>query len=144
MEQEEALNTVDFFQSRRGRTKSFFLIDQEQLWTATAAGGSVFVDIDPLGDFDNFSEELDYLGIVLQDGTSYVREVVTIQAILGIWRLTLAEALPAFALSQIRRLTRARIVRFDSDAMREVWLTDNVMNTNLGFIECLEEKDVEL
>ena len=104
----------------------------------------MFVDIDPLGDFDNFSEELDYLGIVLQDGTSYVREVVTIQAILGIWRLTLAEALPAFALSQIRRLTRARIVRFDSDAMREVWLTDNVMNTNLGFIECLEEKDVEL
>ena len=78
---------------------------------------------------------MDYIGIVLKDGTMIVREVVTIQAVLGVWRVTAATALPSINLSDIKRIARARIMRFDADAMQETWATDDVMTTRLGFIE---------
>ena len=51
---------------------------------------------------------------------------------------------PTIDVDDIARVARARIVRFDSDTMQETWTTDNVMTTRLDFIECLEEKDVDL
>lgn len=139
----EGLKIIDFFETRRGRLRSFWLVDQDQLWTATAAT-TTFLDINPLGDFDNFQEEMDFVAVVMKDGTIHVREVVTIQAVLGVWRLTVTPDLPAIDLTQVRRIARARYVRFDSDAMTESWATDGVMTTRLGFIECLREEDVEL
>lgn len=139
----EALKIIDFFETRRGRLRSFWLVDQDQVWTALATT-TVFVDIDPFGDFDNFQEELEYVGIVMRDGTIHVREVVTIQAVLGVWRLTVTPDLPSIDLTQVRRVARARFMRFDGDSMAETWNTDNVMTTRLGFLETLEEEDVEL
>lgn len=142
-ERSDALKVIDFFETRRGRLRSFWLVDQDQLWSATAST-TTFLDIDPFGSFTNFQEEMDFVAIVMKDGTIHVREVVTIQAVLGVWRLTVTPDLPTIDLTQVRRIARARYVRFDSDAMTETWATDGVMTTRLGFIECLREEDVDL
>lgn len=140
---DNAFSLIEFFETRRGRLRSFWLIDQDQVWQ-TVAISSPFIDIDPLGSFDEFQEELEYVGIVMNDGTVYIREVVTIQDTLGVWRLTSATALPSINVANIRRIARARLVRFDSDAMTETWVTDNAMTTRADIIECLREEDVEL
>lgn len=142
-ERDDGLKIIDFFETRRGRLRSFWLVDQDQIWQATATT-TTFIDINPFGDFDNFQEEMAYVAIVMKDGTIHVREVVTIQAVLGVWRITVDPDLPVIDLTQVRRIARARFMRFDSDAMTETWDTDNVLTTRLGFIETLEEEDVEL
>ena len=143
MTRDEVWPVIEFFETRRGRLRSFWKIDQDQVWD-TIAITTTFIDINPLGSFAQFQEEMDHIGVVLDDGTQYVREVVTIQAVLGVWRITVATALPVIATTDIRRVARARIVRFDSDTMTETWFNDNAIATRLGFIECLEEGDVEL
>lgn len=142
-ERDDALMLIDFFETRRGRLRTFWFVDQDQIWTALAST-TTFLDIDPFGDFDNFEEEMDFIGIVMKDGTIHVREVITVQAVLGVWRLTVSPDLPAIDLSQVRRIARGRYMRFDSDAMQETWTTDGVMTTRLGFIETLREEDVDL
>jgi hypothetical protein len=140
----DAWDIVQFFDTRRGRLRSFWMVDQDQLWLPVSTSGTTFLDVDPLGDFDMFVEDMDYVGIVLKDGTTIIREVVTIEETLGIWRITPIEDFPVFDPNDVVRVARARIVRFDADAMQESWANDNVMTTRLGFIECLNEMDVEL
>lgn len=144
MERDEmAWNVVEFFDTRRGRLRSFWLVDQDQIHEAVACSTS-FLDIDPFGDFTNFQEETEFIALVMNDGTTIIREAVNIDAVLGVWRITPEVDWPVIDIADIRRIARARIVRFDSDSMQETWMTDNVMTTRLDFIECLEEKDVEL
>lgn len=143
-DRDEAWDIVQFFDTRRGRLRSFWLVDQDQLWLPVSTSGTAFLDVDPLGDFDMFCEDMDYVGIVLADGTTIIREVVTIEETLGIWRITPLTPFPVFDPTDAVRVARARIVRFDSDAMTESWINDDVMTTRLGFIECLNEMDVEL
>ncbi len=140
---EDAWTVVEFFDTRRGRLRSFWLVDQDQIWEATACSTS-FLDIDPFGELDNFEEEMDFIALVMKDGTTIIREVVNIQSILGVWRITPDEDWPSIDIADISRIARARKVRFDADTMQETWMTDNVMTTRLDIIECLEEKDVEL
>lgn len=143
-QRDEAWDIVQFFDTRRGRLRSFWLVDQDQIWLPVSTSGTTFLDVDPEGDFDMFTEDMDYVGVVLNDGTTIIREVVTIEETLGVWRITPTEDFPVFDTDDVVRVARARIVRFDSDAMQETWVSDDVMTTRLGFIECLNEMDSEL
>ena len=80
---DDGWSIVDFFDTRRGRLRSFWLVDPDQIWEAVACSTS-FLDIDPFGDFTDFEDELDAIGIVMKDGTIHIREIITIQEVLGV------------------------------------------------------------
>jgi hypothetical protein len=135
---------VEFFDTRRGRLRSFWHVDHEYLWEAVQLDPS-FVAIAQFGDIDDVKEELEgaHVGIVMSDGTYYVREVVTIQDVMTVRRLTVTPALPAgLVVDDVYRVARARRMRFDSDEMRETWSTAGLASTRLQMIETLEEKEV--
>jgi len=134
---------VEFFDTRRGRLRTFFLVDQEQVWTVASIDPSgQFVSINEQGDFTDFSAELDgrWIGLVMEDGTVYVRDVVTVQQILTVFRLTLGTFLPASVpADEVVRVARARFMRFQSDEMVERWRHTGLMSTTLRFIESIDE-----
>ncbi len=145
---EDIWRVVEFFDTRRGRLRSFWHIDQEQLWTVDSidAGGS-FIGIDEFGDFSDFEAELEggWVGLEMSDGTMYVREAVTVQQVLTVYRITVSPALPAgLSAADVVRVSRARRSRFDQDELEEHWKHTGFMATSVEIVETLEETDVEI
>lgn len=136
---------VEFFDTRLGRLRSFWHVDQERIWAVQALSAN-FVEITPFGAFDDFSEELQggQIGLVMSSGDFYVRDAVTVQDLGASWRITVDPVLPALSVASVDRVARARRVRFDSDEMEERWLNAGLVETSLTVIEVLEEKDVTL
>jgi hypothetical protein len=138
---------VEFFDTRRGRLRNFILVDKEYIWTVSdfdVTGD--FVGINEQGDFLDFEAELlgGMIGIVMKDGTVYVRDVITTQQILTVFRVTVDPPLPSGLLAaNVDHVARARHTRFNSDEMVEEWLHPCYMSTDLSFIETLEEKIVD-
>lgn len=137
-----AWGVLRFFDSRRGRLRTFFQVDQDYLWTVQSAAG-VFIEINKLGDFTEFQIALNpgWIGIVMEDGTAVVREVVTVQDLPSSWRITVLDALPTIATPQIVRAARARKVRLASDALTEKWLHTGLFSTDWETLEALKEQD---
>lgn len=140
----EMWNVLEFFETRRGRLRSFWHIDQDQYMQ--------LVDIDVSGDFVGISEadldladvqeEFDALGLVMADGSHYVREVSSIQDILTVYRITLLTPLPVGLLvADAHRIARARLVRFKSDEFTETWTHTGYMSATINVIEVLNEAD---
>lgn len=139
---EEAWKVVRFFDTRKGRVRPFWLVDQERQWKVVEVA-SPFISIVPVNIFADFTD-VGHIGIVMKDGTTYVRKVNTIQDI-GVWRLTTTGAsLPAIDVNQVQRIARARLSRWDHDNLTESWSTTDVMRTSLTAIEVLNEREVEL
>lgn len=137
---------IEFFDTRRGRLRSFWLTDQEQTFTISAidATGN-FVSVFEIGDFTDFNEEWDWLGLKMADGTEYVREVITVQQVLTVFRLTVNPPLPAsLNVGDVVRVARARVTRFASDELVETWNHTGYMSTRLRFIEALNERDAPI
>lgn len=134
---------VEFFDTRRGALRSFFLIDQDQtLNTAELDASGNFVSVSETGDFAAFNVEWDYVGIVMENGDVYVRQVVNVQEVLTVYRLTVTPALPSgLNPLNVARVARARVTRFEEDTMEETWETDGYMETELSFIETLDDRD---
>lgn len=135
-----------FAESRRGRLRSFFQIDQEFLWTIQDAAG-ITINVDKLGQFADFNIALldGYVGFELTDGTQIVRKVTNIQAFPSSWRITLTDALPfAITPSSVVRFTRARIVRQLSDSFDEHWSHSQYFAAQWSTLEVLREQEVNL
>jgi hypothetical protein len=139
---------VEFFDTRRGRLRSFWHIDHEYLWSVESFDPSGnFVGVSEFGDFTDFEAELEggFVGIVMKDGTFYVREAVTVQQVLTVYRITVDPPLPAgLDPADVARIARARRSRFNSDELQENWKHTGYMGTSVEIVETLEEKDVEI
>ncbi len=146
----DAFRFMRFFDSRMGRLQGFWQVDQEDIWTiASQSNGDTEVNITALGSFPLFEAELDetepgHLGIVMLDGTVHIEEVTGIDDETATWEVTLANAIPSLDLTQVRRVARARRVRFLKDSVTEVWSTTEICEVNVQTIELLEEKEVTL
>lgn len=137
---------LNLFDSRRGRTDLFWEIDQEFLWTVTDTDPQ-FIDVTPRGIFADFvSDFTDHCGILMKDGTVYIRKINSI-ADVGSWRISLVAGndLPdPIDVTQIERFSRARMKRFDSDALREEWHTTEQAEVSFITSEVLNEKEVDI
>jgi hypothetical protein len=137
---------LNLFDSRRGRLGAFWEIDQEFLWTVTDTDPQ-FIDVQPFGEFSDFEDGFtDHAGIVMNDGTIYIRKVNTIQDV-GPWRIGLVSGndLPdPIDVTQIKRFSRARIKRFNSDSIPEQWHTTETAETEFSTIEVLSEGEVDI
>jgi hypothetical protein len=136
-------NYLKFFDSRRGRRLSFWHIDQENIWRVSNING-IFVEIFKFGDFTEFQDDFEYVGIVTKAGEYYVRKVLTIQEVLGVYRLTCDVALPSIAPVDVLRVSRARLSRYMKDVMSELWKGNEFAQIPIDVLELLEENDVEM
>jgi hypothetical protein len=146
---EDWYRVASMFDSRRGRALAFWAIDREFSWTVTNTT-SIFIDIAPFGRFVDFNqiwtEQNIGAAIVMKDGTIHLMQVNTVSDNGSFWRLTAVggqSIQQPIDLSQIDFFARARISRFDSDALREVWKTNNVCEIRLRTIEVQNEKVVD-
>lgn len=137
------------FDTRRGRAESFWVIDREFSWTV-ANTTSIFVDIVPFGrfvDFDQIWTESNIaVAIRMKSGEIHLMQVNSVSDNGSFWRLTAVGGQTIedpIDLSQIDFVARARISRFDTDAMREVWKTNNVCEIRLRTVETPNEKTVD-
>jgi hypothetical protein len=136
-------NYLKFFDSRRGRRLSFWHIDQENIWRVSNING-VFVEIFEFGDFTEFQDDFDYVGIVTKTGEYYVRKVLTIQNVHGVYRLTCDVALPAINPSDVLRVSRARLSRYMKDVISELWKGTGFVQVPIDILELLAEDNVEM
>lgn len=140
---------ASMFDSRRGRAESFWVIDREFSWTVSNTT-TIFVDIVPYGRFVDFNqiwtEQNIAVAIKMKSGEIHLMQVNTVSDNGSFWRLTAVGGQSIEAgidLSQIDFVARARLSRFDSDAMKETWRTNNVCDIRLRTIEVQNEKTVD-
>jgi len=135
---------LEFFETRRGRLRSFWHVDQDQyfdLVAIDAGGASVGISENTL-DLADTQEEFDYIGLVMADGTVYVREVSSILAILTVYNVSLVTNLPAgLLIGDVHRVARARLTRFAKDEFVEEWEHTGYMRAGINLIEVLNETD---
>lgn len=136
-------SALEFFETRRGRLRSFWHIDQDQYYTGVdidISGG--FVSVSEIGDIDDLIEETEAIGLVMSDGTHIVRDVSSILAVTTVFRISVATALPAGLLvTDLHRVARARLVRFATDEFTETWTHTGLMSAGINVIEVLNEED---
>jgi sRNA-binding carbon storage regulator CsrA len=148
LEREDYWHVMNLFDSRRGRLDTFWEVDQEFLWTVVDTDPT-FIDVTPPTDgiFSEFQSEFtDHCGIVMNDGTVYIREVFSISDT-GSWRITLAAGNPLpdpIDVTQIKRFSRARVKRFDQDSIPESWHTTELVDVEFTTIEVLNETEVDI
>lgn len=138
-------SVMNLFDSRRGRLGAFWEIDQENMWTVLNTGAQL-IDVQSLGVFADFKDDFtDYAGIVMNDGTVYIREINVIQDV-GPWRLSLVAGndLPAITVANIKRFSRARKKRFNSDSITEKWHTTETSEITFETVEVLAEGEVDI
>lgn len=134
---------VKLFDSRRGRTRVFFVISPQAAFEPIAIT-TTYIDVQPWGNFQDLEILITHIAIVLRDGTTYLRAEAGLTDAGSLYRITFDEVIPAIALSDIRKVSLAHLVRFEQDFMREDWTTDEVCTITLPIIELLEEKVVSL
>ncbi len=137
---------IEFFDTRRGRLRTLWHIDQENVWTA-AQLDLTFVSVEQFGDLADFQEELEgfQVGLVMSNGDFYVRDAVTVQQVATVYRITVSPDLPAgLDAADVIRVARARLVRFDSDELQERWSHSGLAQSEVRFLETLEDQDIEL
>jgi len=134
---------LEFFETRRGRLRTFWHVDQDQYLEAVDLdAGGTFVGVSEIGDLADFSEEMDYIGIVMNDGTVYVRKAVTIQQVLTVFRVTMDQVIGLnLDVNNVNRVARARVTRFAKDEFTEKWDHTGHMECSVSFIEALAEDD---
>lgn len=134
-------SVLEFFESRRGRLRSFWHIDQDQYMTVASIDASgTFIGITEIGNITDFSEEMGHIGLIMEDGTYYVREAVTIQQILTVFRITLDSPVASgLSPTDVVRFARARECRFDSDAITETWTHTGYCTITASIVELLNE-----
>ena len=136
---------VEFFDTRRGRGRTFWHVDHEYLWTVVALDPS-FISVSEFGDFADFQEELQnaQVGLEMSDGTFYVRDVLTVEHVSTVYKINVDPTLPSgLSPASVLRVARARRVRFVDDVMTEVWTHAGLAETEFKMIEALNEEDAE-
>ncbi len=140
---------ASLFDTRQGRRKAFWAIDREFTYTVANTNAG-FIEIVPYGRFVDFNthwlEDGIAAAIRMRNGEIHLAQVQAVDDNSSTWRLTFRAGQTIeqpIDLSQIDFFSMARITRFDSDTMREVWKTDGVCEIRLSTIELQNEKVVD-
>ena len=140
-------NALEFFETRRGRLRSFWHIDQDQYFELVEidVGGAFLGISENTLDLADTQEEFDAVGLVMADGTAYVTDVSSVLNILTKFTVTFVTPLPAgLLLADAVRVARARLVRFSSDEFTETWDHTGLCSAGIDVIETLNEQDFTL
>lgn len=133
---DEIFRFFKFWDSRRGRLYPFWLVSPATELNLTSTGTLTSTIAVTATGAEKDWDMRTYLAIVMRDGTIYIRgKNGAVVRAAGIDTVTLSTNLPSVSASQIRRVTTAYLVRFDSDELTENWVTDEFMLVDLPVIE---------
>lgn len=137
---EEPWDLLRFWHSRKGRLYPFWKVDeaQDSLMKPTSISTS-FITFERTTDFDDWKEDMDFIGIVLNDGSVIVREAAVIQDTATVFQVTFGDPVNGVAIGDVAYAAIARLSRFREDAIKESWIAPCVMGTQLKTIELLNE-----
>jgi hypothetical protein len=137
---DEAMDVIEFFDSRGGRVGSFWLILPPGLLRVTGIT-TTYVDVE--ADAESISDLQDlmpYVGLVLTDGTHLVRTVSSVSLVAGKFRVAFSSAIPATDLEDVESASPALLARFDKDVLVEAWITSETCRLRLDVVELLAEQ----
>jgi len=135
LQRADAMQMIRLFEGRKGRALPFWQLDPEDVWEVLSrdSGG---LNIEPQGEFEDFEDSFDFLGIRDVNGKVHVREVLSLTDYTTYWRVSVSPAMPS---EQIVSVARARLTRFNTDALGEEWVSTEVLRAGFETIELLEE-----
>jgi len=136
---ERAWDVIQFFESRRGRARPFWLVAPLSPWTLENVNGTT-IKIARVGNIEDVQDFVKHIGFVLRDGTVVIRTVTTAYDNGTHFLIGLQGALPAsVTTSAVRRLSPAWRVRMERDAFTERWTTDGICTMRFDAIDVDDE-----
>ena len=143
-EREKGWDYLRFFDTRRGRLRPFWLIDQEDLFVVSSIDPN-FIDVAKLGTLTEFEKDGQFFGFMMKDGTCYAREVLSVTDLPAAWRLNMVDLLPSgLDANDVVLAGRVRHTRMLNDSFVERWFHGNAVAFDVETISLLEEKDVTI
>jgi hypothetical protein len=127
-----------FFDSRKGRLLPFWFVHPALQWTLSSIA-TTHVDVVAAGNVADLQDSLEYVAVVMKDGTVYIRKVSSVGASGGAFVITLASSLPSLSGTNVARVTSAHFCRFAKDALAQDATTDTSSDWQLSIVEVLAE-----
>jgi len=145
LDRQEAIDLVHFFESRMGRLLPFWILHPLVFFQATAVDVG-FIEVRPPvdGAITDLDDVMKDVGVLLADGTEIIRTVSSVSVGGSGWRIVPTSSFPILALSDIRGVTTAHIVRFSDDSLSEEWVSPEVCQFSFSLVELTREIDAEL
>lgn len=139
----DAFDFLAFFDSRGGRLAPFWFAAPMALWTPVELDTG-FVDVTTAALASEADDFFTHVALVMHDGTVYVRPISAIAQNSGEWRISVSDSFPALDLADVRRVTPAWLVRFETDFVREEWVTSSACQVPFAAISLTAEEAAEL
>lgn len=136
----EFFDLLKFFDGHSGRLVPFLMVNPQTLWELDAISTG-YVDVSAEGELTDPQSFAEYVAIEMIDGTVHVREIDSVALQFGAWRITPTSAFPSLSAADIRRVTSAHFVRFDTDLMSEEWHTAEYTNISMRVREIVAEDE---
>lgn len=142
----EIFRYLKFFDSRRGRGRTFWIVAPSSLFTAVDVQAT-HVDVLRHGTKDQVEAFVVAVGLVKKDGTRQVRWIDTVtETTFGgedVYRLSFESNLDTVpAVADLDRVTWANLVRSEKDSITETWSSTEVCTIKADVLEVLKEEDV--
>ena len=137
---------LDWFEAARGRYRAFWFVDIDSSVDAlfVSPGGTYIEFSDAVNTIVEFTGDFEYVGLVMLDGTHKVSRVGTWTEESGGFRAALQDAFGDVNLDEVQRIAPARLMRFATDEIDEMWDTAGVVTSNLSLREVINEEEVNL
>lgn len=133
-----AADLHEFFDSRRGRLMPFYWVNPVIDWELAAIDVDQ-VDIVGVGNVADLQDALEYVAVVMKDGTTYIRKVASVGTSGANFVINLDVDLPVLSSGNVDRVTSAHFARFAKDALLQEARTDGVSVWRVSVVEVLGE-----
>jgi len=137
---------LNFFDSRRGRTFSFWYVNPANIFIPTAVT-TTYIEIKKTSELLDLQTFYDWIALKIKASNEpFIREINSIADQGSVYRINLQTNLPsAYTLPEIQYCTSAHWARFNEDVMRERWITTTCCQIpNIKIMELLEEKIITI
>ncbi len=138
---EKAFEILRFVDSRRGRLRSMWIVSPQKLWEIRSLAANA-IEITPTGSLADLRRFFEFIAIGYRDGTVIIRGIDDAIDVGGSRFITPSESLATSRLdpADVRFVTSAHLVRFNSDGYREKWQSDELMSVDVSTIEVLRDR----
>lgn len=140
----DAWKILSLFDACRGATRTFYGVSPTALFTPILwEASTIHVNaVGPAADWDDYT----HVAVVLKDGTVQVRPIGGVTRSPGgeVDSVNVSDPFTAPDTLQIDRVAVAYQGRFQDDAIRERWITDEQCELRFSTVEVLEEKSVSI
>ncbi len=132
---EEFFDLLLFFEWARGRMAPFWFLNRSTLWDVGSISGNVITITKDTKDASDFSSFFPYIALRGREGSS---EILTVESVVDQTTSLAITTTTTPSDTSYPYLTSAHLVRFNSDALREIWTTREVCEVSFSLNELLD------